>query len=457
MIRSVFRAGTVVLAVGLAGCATYHPLALSRQSNLASGLAQLNLTLPPRTSNDPPEKLNPAKPLTPDQVGLVAVLNDPDLGVLGGRLAAANADLLTASLLPNPSIGLGYAILVSGPANADAYSASLSQDIRAIVTYKYRVAAAKSRVGQVGASSLWQEWQVAQKARLLAIDINSSDREIRFRKQELALLTEEVNTVQQATAAGNLTLAAEAPLFAAQASAQSDLAAARLSRLKDWQNLDALLGLRPTVRFAISAPPPVKLPDNIGPLIASLPSRRPDLVALRLGYDAAESDVRAAIIGQFPAVNLGVSGGSDTSHVVSVGPQVTFDLPIFNRNQGEIASSRATRLQLHADYLARLDQAEGMAQSLLARAHTAAANLAGARRATVVAKALLGAAERAYRQGNLDQRSLVDYETTVLDRELNVVGYQRTLEEDSLALSVELGLGLPQAMIPPPDAKEAHT
>jgi outer membrane protein TolC len=73
-----------------------------------------------------------------------------------------------------------------------------------------------------------------------------------------------------------------------------------------------------------------------------------------------------------------------------------------------------------------------------------------------VARSLLAAAERAYNQGNLDQRSLVDYETTVLDRELNVVGYQRTLEEDSLALSVELGLGLPQTMIPPPDAKEAH-
>lgn len=448
-------AATIIFCLG--GCTTYHPLPLASRPDLLSGLAHLDLTLPPRQGDNRPTKLNPAKPLTPSQLGMVAVLNDPALAEIKGKIAAADAGLLAASLLPNPSVGIGYAFLMSGPAEDNAYNASLSQDVRSIVTYRPRVEAAKARVGQVAADSLWQEWQVAQKARLLAIEITSSDQQIRFREKNLVLLRREVAAVRQAAASGYLSLPAKAPFLATEAAAETNLAAAKLQRLKDWQDLDALLGLQPAVRFAIAAPPPPKLPATIAPLIASLPQRRPDLIALRLGYQAADAQLRAAIIGQFPAFNLGVSGRSDTSHVVTLGPQITFALPIFNRNQAAIAGRRATRLQLHAAYLSRLDQADGMAQSLLVRARTAATDLRRARHEGEAARALLEAAEKAYRQGNLDQRAVVDYETALLDRELDIVGYRQALEEDSFALSVELGLGLPETLISAPDAKASRT
>lgn len=451
MTRVLFCVGTVVLTLGLAGCATYHPLALSSRPNLARSLAQLDLELPAKNGGLP-KRLNPTKPLTPDQVGLVAVLNNPRLAALNGRLAVANANLLAAHLLPNPSVALTYAFLVSGPAEANAYTAVISQDIRSIITYRSRVEEATARARQISARSLWQEWQVAQKARLLAIDINSRDREIQLRQQALSLLSKEVKAVRQATEAGNLTLAAEAPLLTAEASAQSALAAAKLQRLKDWQKLDALLGLQPLARFAIRAAAPARLPNEIESLITSMPARRPDLVALRLGYDAAEADVRTAILDQFPAFSLGIAGGSDTSRVVTMGPQVTFVLPVFNHNQAMIASTQATRLKLHAEYQARLDEADGMTRSLLARVRTVSADLKTAHHAAVAAEALLSGARHAYHQGDLDQRSLVDYETTALHRKLEVVRYRRTLEEDSLALVVELGLGLPQTLVSPVSA-----
>ncbi|MDE2228786.1 MAG: TolC family protein [Alphaproteobacteria bacterium] len=454
------RWGAAGLVFGLAGCSTYHPLPLPERPNLAPSIARLNLAVPSDKDATDPVKLDVAKPLTPDQVGMLAVLNDPDLASQRGKIAAAKADVLAAKILPNPSVGLGYAYLVSAPpgagAVADALTASISQDIRSIIQYGPHVAAAEARFHQVGADALWAEWQVAQKARLLAIGINSEDREIALREHALALLTAEVKDVQRATAAGNLDLTAEAPLLAALAGAQRDLATLELQELKDWQELDSLLGLQPTARFAIAAPEPVKLPDSIDPLIVSLPTRRPDLVALKLGYDAAEADVRAAILGQFPAFSLGAAGGSDTSEVVSVGPQITFDLPIFDRNQAKIASTRATRLQLHAEYQSRLDDAEGTARSLLLRAKTAAANLERARKALASATAALDAAERAYHQGNLDQRSLSDYQSTALDRQVDVLDYEQALQEDSLALSVELGVGFPPTMIAPPD-REIHS
>lgn len=442
----LLRSGVFAFALLLSGCATYEPLALSDQPALSSRLSKLNLRLPAESPSHT-KRLNPARPIAPDQVGLLAVANDPDLVSERAKIDVANADLLTAKLLPNPSLGASYAFLVGGPATAGAVGASISQDIRSIITYRPRVDAATARSGQVRANVLWQEWQVAQKARLLAVAIHFDDREIALRKHEIALLTKELKNVQAATAAGNLDLTAEAPIQAAQATAERDLATAELSRLKDWQDLDALLGLQPSARFKIAAPPPLHLPRDVGGLIASISSRRPDLVALRLGYAATEADVRLAILEQFPAFSLGGAGGSDTSQVVTAGPQLTMDLPIFDQNQGKIAAARATRAQLRAEYQARLDTADGTARSLLERSRTLLGILARTRKASRAASDILASATQAYAQGDISQRDITDFETTAIERKLDAIGYERSLEESALGISIELGIGFPETEI----------
>lgn len=446
----LFRASAAGLVLSLPGCATYQALPPPDHANLKSGLAQLDLTVPSDGSSVAPKTINPEKPLTPGEIGLIAVLNNPDLVSQPAQLDAARADLLSETLLPNPSVGLAYAFLLGGAATSNSLAASISQDIRSIITYSSRVKAAKVRVGQVSASLLWQEWQVAQKGRLLAVDIYADQRELEVRSKELELLDEEVGQVRAATAAGNLDATAEAPLLAALAGAESAIATTRKTLLQDWQSLDALLGLEPSVRFAIATSAPVKLPDDIDPLVQSLPVRRPDLVALRLGYEASQLDVRKAIVGQFPALSLGVAGGWDTSRVSSAGPTINMDLPIFNHNQGVIASTSATRLQLRADYQARLDEAVGTSHALLARQQITRVNLEKARTASQEASSLSDSALRAYHEGNLGQRDLTDYQTTALERQLDVLGYERTLDETTLALSIELGTGFPKTMLVSP-------
>ncbi|HKR20636.1 MAG TPA: TolC family protein [Stellaceae bacterium] len=447
--RRWMQYGVVGLAVGLAGCSTYTPVPLPERANLVSNLNQLNLAIPSQA------KVDPAKPITPDQVGLIAVLNDPELASQRAKIEAAHADVLTESILPNPSVSLGYAYLIYAPpaagAIADALTASISQDIVSIITYGPRVAAAEARFKQVSTDAIWDEWQVAQKARMDAIALNAEDHEIALRQHDLALLTSEIKEVEKATQAGNLDLTTSAPLLAALAAAQRDLATVQLQEVKDWQDLDSLLGLRPTARFAISEPEGVKVPDSIDPLVASLPKRRPDLIALQLGYEGAEEDARAAILAQFPAFSLGAAGGSDTSRVVSAGPQVSFDLPIFNRNQAKVAATKATREQLHAEYQSRLDDAEGTARSLLIQMRIAAGNLKDARKALESATSVLKAAENAYHQGNIDQRALSDFQSTALDREVDVIDYERQIQENALGLSVELGVGFPPTLITRPD------
>jgi outer membrane protein TolC len=421
------------------------------RASLAVSLDSLDAQLPSVAANDPPHRINVDQPLGIADIGLLAVLNDPDLQSEWGEMRIAQAGLLQASLLPNPSVGLGFAALLGGPGSAPSYTASLSQDVAAFVTYHARVRAARAHVSEVNASLLWQEWQVAQQARLLALDLYYGNRSIALTRRELDLVSDELTQAQAATAAGNLALAALAPLLAAKASAEQALVTFDTNQIRQWQSLDALLGLEPNVRFAIAAPDLPPTPPELDPLIARLPEARPDLIALQLGYRSSEATVRAAILGQFPAFVFGGSWTSDTSQVRSAGPAATFDLPIFNRNQGQISQTRATRLLLREQYTARLDSAVGTVRGLAAQERRLTEDLRRARQAAASAEALARTARAAYTQGNLDQRSLTDYETTALQRALEVADLERAIGEDEITLSVELGIGLPAARIAPPD------
>ncbi len=87
---------------------------------------------------------------------------------------------------------------------------------------------------------------------------------------------------------------------------------------------------------------------------ADLEHRRPDLLALRAGYESQEARVRAAVQAQFPRIEIGLTGARDTDGVRTAGFGVVLGLPVFDRQQGEIARQRATRRQLGEEYAARL-------------------------------------------------------------------------------------------------------
>lgn len=425
------------------GCALYHPLPLARAPDLAGGLSSLRTQVPATRPGEAGRRIDVERPLGIDDVGLLAVLNDPDLLSEQGQVDLAQANLLQSSLLPNPSASVSFAPITGGTDVAPAWTASLSQDVKSILTYHTRRKSARLQVRQVNADLLWQEWQIAQKARLLALDLYYGQQSLDLSRRELDLLDEEVGKVQGAIQAGNLDFTALAPLVTAKAAAEQAVASLSLTQLQSWQSLDAMLGLGPEVRFAIAAPSLPAPPADLAALLTDLPDRRPDLVALQLGYRSADEAVRTAIIGQFPAFVLGGQWGQDTTNVRSAGPLATFDLPVFDRNQGQVAQTRATRLQLHEQYQARLDEAVGTVRGLDAQARRLAQDLRNASSAAAVAEEMWQSAQKAYAQGNMDERSLADFETTALDRRVQMLALARSLGETRITLTVELGLGLP--------------
>jgi outer membrane protein TolC len=444
------------LALALAGCATYKPLPLATKADLAAGVADLK-TQWPAHDGEPARSIDVRGPMSLDDVALLAILNDPDLKSQRGELDSAQADLLQASLLPNPSVGVSWAgpIGSSRDEAVSSWSVSIAEDVASLITYRRRHEAARATFEQVRTNLLWDQWQVAQKARLLAVDIYWNDQSLQLSSQERDVVAKETEQVQSALRAGNLDNTVLAPLLAAKAALDQAYHTLELDQMSNWQQLDALLGLQPDVTFAIAAPQLPALPMDLDARISSLPQRRPDLIALQAGYHSADATVRAQILGQFPAMVLGGNWSEDNTGVRAVGVDATFDLPIFNRNQGQVGQARATRELLQQQYQAQLDLAVGEARALDVHARHIASNLAEAEEAQTSAQQILESARAAFAQGNLDQRSLADFETTALERGLDRATLERSYGEDTITLAVDLGLGLPQTFVLPQQANLA--
>ena len=162
----------------LSGCATYHPAALDLAPRLRPSLASLRH----------PGAALPA-PLSVRAVAYLAVENNPDLRAARARIGVAEAQVLAAGLLPNPQATASFTPVLGGPPPTfPAFSAGLSEDVRALVTLSARRQAAQASVLAVNADLLWQEWQVIAKARLLAVDLVEGERQHRLIVQSRDLL-----------------------------------------------------------------------------------------------------------------------------------------------------------------------------------------------------------------------------------------------------------------------------
>ncbi len=443
--RLLVRVGAVCAT--LAGCGSYRAQPLVQQAALAPDVVALDRTRP----GTPP--IDPSQPLTTADVALLAVQNSPDLRAVRAQRGVAQAQVLQAGLLSDPVFGGSYDVLIGGPAVANAIAASLTTDIAALITLSVRRRAADKAALQVDANVVWQEWQTISRAQTLAIDLIEQRRLLHNLEQTLDVLQHRAAASTRAVAQGNATLQTLAPDVAALASLQTQYDAAVVVQEQRWQSLDALLGLEPRVRPSLAPAPRVPAigEAEAAALLASLPQRRPDLVALQLGYESQEANLRAAVLGQFPALALGPNYSNDTSRVQSLGPTVSVSLPLFNRNRGTIALQRATREQLREEFAARLATAEGGVKALLDNIAVQEKQLAAARAALGRARMLAANAEAALRSGLIDELSFVQLVVTRLEEDRQVIGLEQQLLDDRISLATLLGAGLPPVRLTPPD------
>ncbi len=427
----------LLLAAVLTGCAAYHAAPLPSAPSLASTPAELPARLPDGV------RIDTSMPLSLQNIAALAVLNDPALKAARAQHDISAAEL-TAGMPPDPSISGGFAALLGGPGTMPAISGAFTQDIGALITYKTERQAASAGLGQVDAGILWQEWQVAAQAEQLAVAICADQANLASLQADRALLTSVDQATQSEIAQSNQTLNDGATSMAALAAVQSALAAVAFQASHDVDQLDALLGLQPGTAIAIAAlqvqAPPA---DLLARALATLGQRRPDLIALRYGYDQADARLRAAILTQFLPLSLGANGGRDTTGVDTAGPQITLTLPFFNRNRSAIKAAAATRAALAAQYAAALDGAASGMQALAADIALLQPETAQAQTAAMQAGSMAASAQTAFADGQISAPALANLQVGAGERQRNYVSLRSQLQSTEISLATLLGLGLP--------------
>jgi len=432
------RAGFVLALLLLGGCAHYAPLPLPETPPLASAL--------PNPSNGP---------LTVSQVAALAVERNPDLIAARTKHGMAQAQLRAAGILPNPSLAGAFLPLVSGGGTVPAWNIGITQDVKSLIVYRPKIRAARNAAAQVDADLLWQEWQTVGQARQIAVDIILGERSLIFLRRAAALLQHRNAVMQRALAAHDVTLVSAAPSAAAFQSARANLLTAEQNQLSLRHKLNALLDLAPGVTVTLVDRidlPPIDA-TAVNDALATLPRRRPDLMALRLGYAEADENLRVAILSQFPDLVLGGSVTSDSSKVINAGPEATVGLPIFDRNQGNVAIARATRVQLHAEYAARLSAVAAEVGAMLREREALARQLETVKADLPQAKLAADRAAEAFGRSALDERSYVDLVTTYFSKEQERMTLETALADRDVAIDTLIGAGLPQVDSLPPIGK----
>ena len=382
------------------------------------------------------------------QVATLAVANNPALRAARTKRGVASAQVFAAGLLPDPQLSLsGDTPSNNDPALVDAYGVSLNYDVQALITHGAKRAQAQAGAAQVDLDLLWQEWQVLQQAQLLYVQNQALTTKLALQQKVRDLFAERYRHSARALKEGNLTLDVAGADLTAVLDATSQFQ--QLARAQDQMrhDLNAILGLAPDVVLALGPPLPLSALDTraLAVIVIDVATHRPDLLALQAGYRSQEAALHAAVLAQFPSLSVGFTRARDTGNVQTSGLGITLNLPVFSRNRGEIARETATRAQLLAEYQARLDETGAAIDRLRSEAHLLDAAQSDLQALLPELRRIAAAGRDAYAAGKIAALVYLNFETSLLSRELEAVDLAERRAEIEVGINTLLAKPLASA------------
>lgn len=432
---------TLFLAL-LSGCASYQARLLPAQPDLASGIT-------PDLVKDSPYPVDLANGVDMTDAAIIAVLHNPELKAQRLKKNVVDAQAFATGLLPDPQLSASLDHPTdSTPGLLDAYAAGLSLDLRALFTRNTAKAAAEDMAQRARMDILWQEWQVIQRARSLYAQKYYATEKLKLLNKIAGLYASQEDRSKKALASGDTTLDQVGNDMTALMDAQSQMRQEQRSLLQTNHDLDSLLGLSPKVAIEpkkLSDPP---MPDDItvDKALDTITKRRPDLIALQAAYQSQEETLYKAVLEQFPSISIGFNRARDTGGIHTTGFSVTIDLPIFDRNRGEIAVQSATRDQMRQEYQARLDQTHAETESLWRQTKLLATQINDLKKQIPQLEDMASQARKSYDKGNFSALSYIAMENGLLAKKLESLDLEQALWTNRIALDTLLAW----PVLPPP-------
>ena len=435
----------MLAAALLPSCSTYQPLPL-REAAPPSASADLVVD-----THSLPFAVLAAHPFNPDdgldivEVATLAVLNNPELKLARDDAAVARAQSFAAGLLPDPQLALSSDLSNNGgPGSARAFSLGLSYDLGALLTHSALHGAAGSDAEKTDLTLLWQEWQVTSQAQLLFVKLTQGRRQMAVLDETRTLFAGRYDRTRQALERGLLSSDAVIPNLTALQDVDRQLYDLQRQQHQNTHDLNQLLGLAPDAVL--------NLQEGDGPAeldvalvqraLQDLVQRRPDLRALQAAYGAEDQRYRAALLAQFPALNLGLTRSRDSSNVYSNGIGITLSLPFLNRNRGNVAIEQATRQKTYDEFQVRTQAARSEVQRILDEQALNQAQIGKLDTDLQTLAAALGRSEAAYHAGNADALAYANARATLLARKLERLTLQQAVLEQRVGLRALLGIDM---------------
>jgi outer membrane protein, heavy metal efflux system len=442
------RRRLLIVATALAqlgACTSYQPRPLE-ETALAASVAELRLDAPaPLKEWAGRHRFDASDGLDLDEVATLAVINNPDLKARRAQLSVSGAQVFAAGLLPDPQFDAGLDKPTGNSDNSglvNAWILSLGYDIVPLITRQARIDAESGAQRKVRLDLLWQEWQVVQKSRSLAVALDLEEQRRALLNTMLEFYRQRYEHSAAALAQGDSTLDVNGTDLTAVLDTLSQINQLEQTHNQTRHDFNLLLGLQPQAQVAL-APLPQDLPpaaETVRPQLKDLPRRRPDLLALQAGYASQEARVRAAVLAQFPSLGISVNSARDTSDVRTIGLGVSLTLPLFSGNRGNIAIERATREQLQEEYRARLAQAYADVDMLLSLQTILRQQQDKLQLYLPRLEKLVGGARRAYDRGDIEAVSYLNMEVTWMNKRLEQLSLLQASWENRIALDALLAM-----------------
>jgi outer membrane protein TolC len=325
----------------------------------------------------------------------------------------------------------------------------MSYDVGALVAHAAGRRAARAEVQKTDLALLWQEWQVASQARLAFVRLTYGRRLLAVLNDTRTLFAERAARTRQAARRGLLASDAVLPNLAALQDVDKQIHDLQRQSSQTAHDLNALLGLDAGAALRLQDGPATPFADDgaVDAALAALPRRRPDLRALEAGFSAQDQRYRAALLAQFPALNVGLTRSRDNSNVYSNSFGITLSLPLLNRNRGNIAIEQATRQKLHDEYAARVQAARGEIRTIVDQQRLDRDQLARVDAALQELETAVERSDLAARAALIDSLAYANARAALLAKQAERIALQQQIAEQRVALQTLLGTA-PDAPLP---------
>ncbi len=339
---------------------------------------------------------------------------------------AAEADVLTASQPPNPTVGYSREQTGGSPRSVEQ-SLHIAQTFQLSGRRELRTQAAGRRVDVATASSNVRRAELAAEIRNRFYEVLLKQELVRATETWIERFARVQGLVEKLAKAGDVSGYDRRRLEREREAAKAKLATESAELARAQERLAALIGSPASSVGAVSGTLLPAQPISYEADIARL-DQRPDLRVLLSRAEAAELERRAAALERIPDVTVGVGpkwidNGISRENGIMV--TLSVPLPLFDRGQAGQKRAAAEALGARAEYQLARARAEGELRGLHRQFERLAAAANEYRARTLAATPeLLRIAESAYRGG----------ESTILEL---LDAYRGALESEVTALELE--------------------